>query len=120
LYGSKAREVYGPGAGEKWGVRNYDSSPFVSSSYNPARSSHSQAGSAQSSKNCSAPCSEAGRESGGESEGDGESSRAAGAVQVVPVGMGCDCGNAAECAGDAVCMSFLPDVAPGFRAGERL
>ena len=41
-------------------------------------------------------------------------------VPVVPVGLGGNCGEDSERAGDAVCMSFLPVVAPRFRAGARI
>jgi hypothetical protein len=39
---------------------------------------------------------------------------AADSVPVVPVGLGGDCGEDSERAGDAVCLSFLPVVAPRF------
>jgi hypothetical protein len=117
--------VYGPCAGEKWGV-SYGSNPFYSSF---DTSSHYPASSANP-ENGFAPRSKAGNQAGSEAGGQGsesgqagleavrESGAASSALQVVPAGLGRDRGNAAQRTGNALCLPVLPDVAPGGGSSE--
>src|SRR5882757_5773073 len=78
------------------------------------------------------PAGEAHRETGGEarhreecktgaSAGEGSSGSAgAGALQAVQAGLGGDRRADCECAGHAVCLPVLPEVAPRSRAGTRV